>query len=291
MTQIHQAPHGTELADEEADHNRAVIINLLQQLRVPDNTLFSAEDLASTGWEERPRVVETILFIKGLFYNTGNTPLPSRAGSFMGLRGSNDTLPSRDNLSKPVRQSLDSVPSFNQALSKHLQCNSPLAASTIGQSLAHVNTTATTSTNRTHFSANDGISQLLQACSLGMASRMYHNGAQGAGMLVSTSNAGGVPASQHPELASLMENVIKQLTTEYENRLLVKDRELNDARETCNRLSKDLHDFRANVTLMQVCTYAPKAWKFAQAWQQAVASTPSSCKQVGCPQGAVSLYT
>ena len=58
-----QAAAGTD-AEEVPEQSVEHFITAVKQLGLPSAALFSAADVASSGWEERPRVVECLLTLK-----------------------------------------------------------------------------------------------------------------------------------------------------------------------------------------------------------------------------------
>lgn len=86
----------------------------VQQLQVPTNCIFSISDLESDGWEDRPRIVDCLLWLKRLYEHVDTVPSPGPLRYTAAGRLSDQNHHAVDSSSHHHRALYNNLPAFPQ---------------------------------------------------------------------------------------------------------------------------------------------------------------------------------
>lgn len=203
------------------------------ELGVPSDRVFSTEDLNSEDYDDRPRVVDCVLFLQQLLvgHNPIASPLPA-------------ALQNRGDLLSDVRNMRDSSPRGGYSIPTTDQAAIPfsLTASSASGSpqMSIMPAGARTMAAGGHHAS---IANLYNTLSNGLSARLTP------GMAVS--GAPGAQRSQHLDHVSVvMEQFLNGLTVEYEKRLLAKDQELQASKEEVSKLKAKYGEVMEQISII-----------------------------------------
>ena len=250
---VEKGPSGLQ---QQRKQNITSFLDSIERL-VPPECTFSLSDLEAEGWEERPRVVECILYVQQV-YNANRAPLSAKQIATVS--------PNRPHISSP------SSPGLIHPMSYRSPSSSPLLEGYASQSARSPMTTQQQQlVQHSHHQANglmptrtgiygdslknaqnksvqaaQGVTRLMQQCSAMLKERMFVDAPRPASRY---SMSGGLPSPDHAleAMGPVLESVLGSLTQEYEKRLLLKDHELSDSRDKNTSLQKQVYSLQVRV--------------------------------------------
>lgn len=221
-----------------------VFLKGVTALEFPFSHRFPKSDLLFEGDDERPLVTDCILYIKKIYSDCNSGAQPSPLGAHLTHLGGSDTLAFRDSPSKQLRRSVN-----DSAMGRLAS----LPATFNGSGGAAVVPAAASSAVTTRAATGAAAAPHVQEIQVLAMQAMYNalhaklgpsaSSQQLAALLPRAANQGlGTSADSFANVGSVMESVLAGLTSEYEKRLLGKDRELTETRrelaETRNQLDQ-----------------------------------------------------
>ncbi|GFR53047.1 hypothetical protein Agub_g15747 [Astrephomene gubernaculifera] len=200
-------PHAVKIVTgpEAGNSNvRAFLSYISDTMQFPSEAKFSLQDLLSEDYDDRPRIVDCLLWLKKL--HCGHDPSPSPF-PYAALREPSDIRAVRDSPGKS---------DFSTALTQHGTKSqmAVLSAANTGRAVAAVPPSA-------------AMAAICNDISRSLVSRLTP----------------GVPAASTKYdtiISNVMEQFLNGLSVEYERRLLAKDQELNNSKEALARLNREL---------------------------------------------------
>lgn len=220
-----KTPHDTIIQLENVQNFIKAATNL-----VPLECRFSVHDLNSTGWEDRPRIADCILYLKQL-YEGRNVTLTAELSDTAAYSDSPRKLALTSRLQRV--SSFGSPPTSSTALS--------------GGSLL-------SAAHKTFQPApGTGVTRLMQQCTVLLKERMMFSSAMPQEERAIT--PAGPATSEHfsfDAVGPVLESVLGGLTQEYERRLLAKDQEINTTRDRLTQMNKQFEDLNDQLSRLRV---------------------------------------
>ncbi|KAG2429706.1 hypothetical protein HYH02_013963 [Chlamydomonas schloesseri] len=208
-----------EAGEAAGDANVGAFLHFMEKTNVPSEAKFSVQDLRSDGWDDRPRVVECLLWLQKV-HRSSDLASPAPFSLFKHGGDVSDVRAVRDSPRKgsPPPSDLNSVLAAQQQ--KHMT-----VVPTGARSLASVQ-------------PNASFANLCSDISRTLMSRLQP-GLQ-APVPYDTSATG-------VDVRAVMEQFLNGLSVEYERRLLAKDQELTASKEALTKLRKQMESVQAQL--------------------------------------------
>eukprot|EP00877_Chromochloris_zofingiensis_P005398 jgi/Chrzof1/1485/Cz10g09180.t1 len=197
---------------------------------LPADCRFSLADVESDGWEERPRIVDCLMYLR----SAASAVQPSVSSS------------------SPVRSTSTSINS-QRSTDHYRQLASPQTDAYAQNALVQRATYHVPVVDPMKFAqhksvqAAAGVTRMMQQCTAMLKERMFMD----AGARSQSSSRHMVPATTPDNameaVAPVLENVFASLTQEYEKRLLAKDHELSHIRDKVPALQKQVFNLQAEL--------------------------------------------
>lgn len=212
---------------------------------LPADCRFSLADVESDGWEERPRIVDCLMYLR----SAASAVQPSVSSS------------------SPVRSTSTSINS-QRSTDHYRQLASPQTDAYAQNALVQRATYHVPVVDPMKFAqhksvqAAAGVTRMMQQCTAMLKERMFMD----AGARSQSSSRHMVPATTPDNameaVAPVLENVFASLTQEYEKRLLAKDHELSHIRDKVPALQKQVFNLqvRSKLTLWQEAMFTDSAY-------------------------------
>ncbi|KAG2424812.1 hypothetical protein HXX76_014234 [Chlamydomonas incerta] len=208
-----------ESGDAAEDANVGAFLHFMEKTNVPSEAKFSVQDLRNDGWDDRPRVVECLLWLQKVHRSSDlASPAP-----FSLFRQANDV--------SDVRAVRDSPRKGSPAPS---DLNSVLAA----QRQKHMTVVPATARSMASVQPNASFANLCSDISRTLMARLQP-GLQPP--VPYDTSATGV------DVRAVMEQFLNGLSVEYERRLLAKDQELTASKEALTKLRKQMESVQAQL--------------------------------------------
>lgn len=247
-------------------------LRAVNTIRLPADCLFSVADLESTGWEDRPRIVDCILQLKRLAEASSQWPYVK---ALKGPSGGEEQpiTPARGVVALSVK-----TPVFPQQTSPNLADLQSLP----NRMYASPPCLDLRSSSKS-FHAAAGVTRLMQQCTAMLRERMYVDSAQKQAQKFlplppSASASSASPEHAMEAMGPVLESVLSSLTQEYEKRLLQKDHELSNTKDQLAGVQKKLVGLQSELTALKDST----AQETTQASREAVESVRAELEALQC---------